>query len=81
MAKVVVLRNRVKELRQQRNLSQTDLARLACVGQTTISSIETGRYVPRVDIAIKVSQALGLAVEDVFILKGDGTSEKQIYKG
>lgn len=63
------LKNRVRDIRKQRNLSQTQLEEIANIGRTTISNIETERYTPRVDVAMQLAQALGCTVEDLFMLE------------
>ena len=40
------LKNRIKELRKAKGLSQTTLAEMAGTTQNTISSLETGQYSP-----------------------------------
>ena len=42
MEESLVLKNKLKEARRERKLSQTDLAKLVGVSRNTISSIETG---------------------------------------
>lgn len=63
---------KVAERRNVLGLSQVALAELAGVGQHTISDIETGKHIPRVDVAIDICQALGCAVEDLFIVDKKG---------
>lgn len=60
--------NKVNELRKRKGLSQMRLAVLSKVGRSTISNIENGIYVPGVDIALRLSIALGCKVEDLFFL-------------
>jgi DNA-binding XRE family transcriptional regulator len=54
-------------------LSQTDLARMAGVTRQTVSSIETGQYVPSALLAFVLARRLGRPVEDLFFLAGDDT--------
>ncbi|RME08639.1 MAG: helix-turn-helix domain-containing protein, partial [Aquificota bacterium] len=58
--------NRVREKRQLLGFSQEELARLAGIPRTTISAIESGRAVPSVDYAIRLSKVLGCSVEELF---------------
>lgn len=60
---------KLRMIRRQRGMSQTELADVAQVGQSTISSIETGVYIPHVDVALQIAKALGLMVEDIFQLE------------
>lgn len=61
-----VLKNRLKELRSERRLSQSDLAELAGVSRNTISSIETGQFSPTAKLALILCMALDRKFEDVF---------------
>ena len=62
----LVLKNRIKVLRAERNLSQTQLAIKAETTQNTISSIETGQYCPTAYNALRIAKALGCTVEECF---------------
>jgi len=61
--------NRVKELRTAAGLRQEDLARRVAVSRQTIISIETGRYNPSLELAWRLSRALGVQIEDLFLFK------------
>ncbi|WP_251447131.1 helix-turn-helix transcriptional regulator [Vermiculatibacterium agrestimuris] len=65
---------RVRERREALGLSQAELATMAGVGQHTVSDIETGRHIPRVDVAIQIARALALPVEALFVVPGDGSA-------
>jgi len=58
--------NRVKDFRQQKNLTQEDLARLVGVSRQTIISIERYKYIPGLDLGLKISTALDVKMEKVF---------------
>jgi len=70
-AEVLRLENRLKVARAESGLSQEQLASLAGVTRQTISSIETGQYVPSALLAFVLARRLGKPVEDVFKLVGD----------
>ena len=63
--------NRVRELRTAGGLRQEDLARLVAVSRQTIISIETGRYNPSLELAWRLSRALGVHIEDLFLFEAD----------
>ena len=65
------LQNRLRVARAERNLSQSDLAAMAGVTRQTISSIETGQYVPSALLAFILARRLGIGVEQLFALEGD----------
>ena len=64
------LGNRLKVARAERALSQTDLARLVGVTRQTISSIETRQYCPSTLLAFRLSEELGVKVDELFYLEG-----------
>ena len=62
------LTNRVRILRAEKNLSQTELAQAIGVSRKTISTIETGRFVPSTVISLRIARHFGVPVESVFDL-------------
>ena len=62
----LVLKNRLKALRAQKGLSQTELAEMVGVSRNTISSIETGQFSPTAKLALTLCIALDKPFEEVF---------------
>jgi putative transcriptional regulator len=62
------LENRLKVARAERSLSQGELARIAGVTRQTISSIETGQYLPSALLAFVLADRLGKRVDELFAL-------------
>lgn len=62
----LVLKNRLKEARFEKNLSQSALAELVGVSRNTISSIETGQFSPTAKLALILCVALDKKFEDLF---------------
>ena len=62
----LVLKNRLKEIRTEKNLSQAELAEMVGVSRNTISSIETGQFSPTAKLALILCIALDRKFEDVF---------------
>ncbi len=60
------LRNQIKVYRAMRDWTQEDLALQVGVTRKTINTIENGRFVPSTILAIKIAQAFGASVEDLF---------------
>lgn len=58
--------NRLRERRESAGLTQERLAALAGVSRQTINSIEAGRYVPSLELALKLGRVFGCRVEDLF---------------
>ena len=62
----LILKNRLREIRAERKLSQTDLAEMVGVSRNTISSIETGQFSPTAKLALILCIALDKKFEEVF---------------
>jgi putative transcriptional regulator len=68
------MRNRVGELRAARGLSQGELASALGVSRQTINSIENGRYLPSLPLALDIARNFGETVEAIFIPDREETS-------
>lgn len=64
-----MIRNSVRANRQDRNLSQAELAEAMGVSRQTINAIETGRYLPSLPLAMLLARFFGRPVEEVFQLE------------
>lgn len=66
----MALENRLKAQRVANgDFTQQELAdRVGCSRQT-IHSIETGKFVPSVELALKIARVLGQPVEAIFTVK------------
>ena len=62
----LILKNRLKVARAEKNLSQTQLAELVGVSRNTISSIETGQFNPTAKLALILCVALDKKFEELF---------------
>ena len=62
----LILKNRIKEARTERKLSQAALAELVGVSRNTISSIETGQFSPTAKLALILCIALDRKFEELF---------------
>ena len=58
--------NHLKEMREKRGLTQEKLAELADVSRQTIISIESGKYVPSLELALKFGKIFKCKIEDIF---------------
>ena len=65
------MKNRVRELRTNLGLSQGSLGDELGVSRQTINSIEQGRYLPSLPLAIALARYFESTVEDVFELEED----------
>lgn len=66
MDEKLILKNKLKEVRTEKNLSQAKLAELVGVSRTTISSIETGQFSPTAKLALILCIALDKKFEEMF---------------
>jgi putative transcriptional regulator len=60
------MKNRVRELRTERGLSQGELAAAMDVSRQTINSIEKERYTPSLPLALALARYFGRSVEEMF---------------
>jgi putative transcriptional regulator len=60
------MKNKLRELRAARELSQADLADKLGVSRQTINAIETERYEPSLPLAFKVARLFKLPIEAIF---------------
>ena len=61
-----LLKNNLKQVRNEKGLSQANLVELVGVSRNTISSIETGQYNPNAKLALILCVALEVKFEDLF---------------
>lgn len=66
MKDALILKNRLKEARTEKKLSQSALAQLIGVSRNTISSIETGQFNPTAKLALILCIALDKKFEELF---------------
>lgn len=66
MKDALIRKNRLKEARTEKKLSQSALAQLVGVSRNTISSIETGQFNPTAKLALILCIALDKKFEELF---------------
>ena len=62
----LVLKNNLKAIRLEKNISQQQLADMVGVSRNTISSVETGQFNPTAKLALILCIALDKKFEDIF---------------
>lgn len=63
------LNNRLREARGALDLTQAELAERVGVSRKTINTVENGVFIPSTVLALRLAQALGRTVEDLFQLR------------
>ncbi|MBQ1410704.1 MAG: helix-turn-helix transcriptional regulator [Oscillospiraceae bacterium] len=66
MNEQLVLHNRLRQARDEKQFSQAQLANLVGVSRNTISSIETGQFNPTAKLALILCIALDKKFEELF---------------
>jgi putative transcriptional regulator len=62
------IRNRIRELRVERGLTQEDLAQAVGVSRQSINSIERGRYIPSLQLALRFARFFLCTTDELFQL-------------
>ena len=60
------MKNRLKVLRAERDLTQAQLADALAVSRQTINAIEKGKFDPSLPLAFRVSRLFQLPIEEIF---------------
>ncbi len=63
------MNNRIEEIRKAKGIRQEDFARALGVSRQTISSLETGRYNPSIQLAYNIARYFDLTIEEVFLFE------------
>lgn len=66
MAKKLPITNRVRELREHRNMTQAELGDAIGVTRQTVAAIEQRHYSPSLESAFRIARVFGVGIEEVF---------------
>lgn len=66
-ARLIAMKNRVRELRTERGWTQADLAKRLDVSRNSVIAIENGKYDPSLPLAFQIADAFGLRIEEIFL--------------
>tara|TARA_Y200000002_G_C22132184_1_gene435315 strand:+ start:174 stop:368 length:195 start_codon:yes stop_codon:yes gene_type:complete len=61
-----MLVNRVKDYRKGANITQNELASMVGVSRQSIISIEKNKFIPGLDVALKISKSLNISIDKLF---------------
>jgi putative transcriptional regulator len=71
------LKTKIRYLRQEKGISQQDLANQVGVTRQTINALENSRYNPSLILAYKITKVLDCDyIEDVFMLDENNLNEE-----
>jgi putative transcriptional regulator len=63
------MKNELKVFRAKKDLTQKELATEMDVSRQTINAIETGKYNPSLELALKLAEYFETSVEEIFSLE------------
>ena len=61
------MKNRLKEIRKTRRLSQSELAKALGISRQAVNGFESGKYTPSLEMALKIAQILEVSIEEIFV--------------
>ena len=61
--------NRLEDLRREQGLTRRDLAYSLRISEATLKAMEQGRYMPSLELALRVSAWFALPVEAIFSVR------------
>lgn len=76
--------NRLEQARSDQGLSRGELADMVGVHYQTMGYLERGEYNPSLELALKISRALNVRLEEIFWLEhsgNEGVSESSLENG
>jgi putative transcriptional regulator len=65
------MKNRIKVLRAERDMTQEQLAELVGVTRNTIISIEKDKYCPSLKLGYRIARMFGVGIDEVFTFEED----------
>jgi putative transcriptional regulator len=74
------MKNRLKELRQLRQWSQSDLARELGVSRQAVNGFESGKFDPSLDMAFKIANLFNVAIEHAFVYQAKNSMQTLIER-
>lgn len=71
------VKNKIDLLRKELGISQEQFAKSIRVSRQTVSSIETGKYNPSLELAFAIAEFFGKTIEEIFIYEKEKKNEKE----
>ncbi|WP_016993673.1 helix-turn-helix transcriptional regulator [Lysinibacillus boronitolerans] len=66
------MKNRIRELRKLKKITQEELSKQVGVSRQSIIAIESGKFNPSLELAYNISKAFNSTIEEVFIFEEGG---------
>lgn len=66
------MKNRIRELRKMKKMTQEDLSQLVNVSRQSIIAIESGKYNPSLELAYNITKVFESTIEEVFQFEEGG---------
>jgi putative transcriptional regulator len=63
---MLIMRNRLKVLRAERDWTQGDLAERLEISRQSVNAIETGKYDPSLPLAFRIADLFAMTIEEIF---------------
>ena len=63
------MKNKIEDIRKEKEIRQEDFAKAMGVSRQTISSLENGRYNPSIILAYKIAKYFEMTIEEVFLFE------------
>lgn len=70
------MKNRIKEFRSKRGITQEELAQSVDVARETILYLEQGKYNPSLNLAYLVAKKLKVPLDELFIFEEENHDRK-----
>lgn len=77
MNEKLLLKNKIREARKEKELSQGELAKMVGVSRNSITSIEIGQFCPTAKLALALCIALDKKFDDLFYFEEGEKNDEQ----
>jgi putative transcriptional regulator len=72
------VKNRLKELRKKRAMSQAELARALEISRQAVNGFESGKFTPSLEMAFKIARLFDVAIEEIFLAREQNSMQTLI---